>query len=140
MQNQDRANKVEKHLVTIEFRYNDAPGSFGSTYKEKVVTIGVYDTFADAAKHGNDLLGTLEARFPLHVFPGGNKAAKERFSENGGCFGGKNYLVTNTAYLKTPFDFYAKITTLAHIPATEAIDDVLAAVQRYSAHYKALKQ
>ena len=66
---------MKKHLVTIEFRYCDEPNSHGNTYKTKVVTIGVYDTFADAAKHGNDLLETLESKFPLHVFPAGHKAA-----------------------------------------------------------------
>ncbi len=131
---------MKKHLVTVEFRYNDQPNRFGSTYKNKVVTVGVCDSFDEAAAQGNAFLETMEARFPLHVFPGGQKAAKERFSENGGCFGRKKDLVSNSAYLKTPFEFYAKITTLDHIPANEAIDDVLASVKRYSAHKKATQQ
>ena len=124
---------MEKFLVTIEFRYNDEPNRFGSTSKDKVVTVGVYDTFDEAAKQGNSVLETLEGKFPLHVFPGGHKAARERFSANGGSFGSKKALVTNLAYLKTPFDFYAQIVTLHHTPVSEAIDDVMASVQRYSA-------
>ena len=123
---------MEKYLVTIEFRYSDAPVSEDrSTSQNKIVTIGVYDTFDDACLNGNSLLEKLESLFSIHRFPNGSAAKKDRFSKNGGCFGSKNTLVTNLAYLKTPFDFFAKITTLKHTPIDEAIEDVLASVSRY---------
>lgn len=123
---------MEKYLVKIEFRYSDAPETEdGSTYKNKMVTIGVYDTFEDACRNGNNLLETLESKFELHQFPDGTKASKERFSKNGGCFGSKKTLVTNLAYLKTPFDFYAKIETLKYNPIDEAIEDVVSSSKRY---------
>lgn len=123
---------MEKYLVTIEFRYSDAPQTEnGSTLKNKAVTIGVYDTFDDACINGNNLLETLESKFELHEFPGGRKAPKERFSKNEGCFGSKNTLVTNLAYLKTPFDFYAKIQTLKYSDIDESINDVVSSVKRY---------
>ena len=123
---------MEKYLVRIEFRYSDAPETEdGFTSKSKEVTIGVYDTFEDACKSGNSLLEYLESKFELHQFPDGRKAPKERFSKNGGCFGSKNTLVTNLAYLKTPFEFYAKIETLKYSPIDEAIESVVSASKRY---------
>jgi hypothetical protein len=108
-----------KYLVDIEFRYS-CPD-----YWNHSVTIGVYDTFEEACVHGNKLLETLEARFPLHVFPSGKKAEKERFSVNGGCFNNKKSLVSNLAYLTTPFAFYAGIRTLKFTDVNETIDDIL---------------
>ena len=36
---------MEKYLVKIEFRYSDAPETEdGSTTRNKIVTVGVYDT------------------------------------------------------------------------------------------------
>jgi hypothetical protein len=124
-----------KYLVKIEFRYSDAPESENrTTSKNKVVTIGVYDTFEDACKSGNTLLETLESKFELHQFPDGRLASKERFSKNGGCFGSKNTLVTNLAYLKTPFEFYAKIETLKYDSIDETIDNVVNSSKRYRSY------
>lgn len=103
----------------------------GNTSRNEVVTIGVYDTFEDACKHGNDLLEFLESKFELHQFPNGSTASKERFSKNGGCFGSKKTLVTDLAYLQTPFEFYAKIETLKYNPIDEVIEDVISASKRY---------
>ena len=126
---------MEKYLVKIEFRYSDAPKTEdGSTTRNKMVTIGVYDTFEDACLNGNNLLETLESKFESHQFPDGRKAPKERFSKNGGCFGGKNTLVTNLAYLKTPFEFYAKIETLKYNPIDEVIEDVVSSSKRYRSY------
>ena len=125
---------MEKYLVRIEFRYSDAPETeteYRITSKNKMVTIGVYDTFEDACQNGNNLLEVLESKFELHQFPDGRKASKERFSKNGGCFGSKNTLVTNLAYLKTPFEFYAKIETLKYNPIDEVIENVVSALKRY---------
>lgn len=123
---------MEKYLVRIEFRYSDAPETEDRySSKNKMVTIGVYDTFEDACRNGNNLLETLESKFELHQFPDGRKASKERFSKNGGSFGSKKTLVTNSAYLKTPFDFYVKIETLKYNPIDEVIEDVVSASKRY---------
>ena len=123
---------MEKYLVRIEFRYSDAPEiEDGNTFKIKKVTIGVYDTFEDACQNGNNLLEILESKFKLHQFPDGRRAARERFGKNGGCFGSKNTLITNLAYLKTPFEFYAKIETLKYTPIDEVIEEVVNASKRY---------
>ena len=124
---------MEKYLVTIEFRYSDAPETEDErgTSKTKMVTIGIYDTFEDACQNGNNLLEVLESKFELHQFPDGRKASTRRFSKNGGCFRSKNTLVTNSAYLKTPFEFYAKIETLKYSPIDEVIESVVNASRRY---------
>lgn len=113
---------MEKYLVTIEFRYSDAPRSrdyYGE--KSKRITIGIYDDFEEACIHGNNLIEKLEDKYPRHTFPDGTQASSRRFSKNGGCFGGKNTLITDMAYLKCPFSFYAKIITLKY----DSVDDVL---------------
>lgn len=123
---------MEKYLVTIEFRYSDAPKTEdGYTCRSDKVTIGVYDEFNEACINGNKVLENLESKFDLHVFPSGLKAKKERFSKNGGCFGGKKDLITNLAYLKTPFEFYCKITTLKYAPIDDSITEVINSVKRY---------
>lgn len=126
---------MEKYLVTIEFRYSDAPNHPDDmTSKNKMVTIGVYDSFDDACLNGNTILENLESKFAIHVFPNGSEAKRDRFSKPGGCFGSKNTLVTNLAYLKTPFEFYAKITTLKYDSIDESIDDVVNSVKRYRSY------
>ena len=123
---------MKKYLVKIEFRYSDAPKTEDEyTSKNKMITIGVYDTFEEACKNGNNLLEVLESKFELHIFPDGRKASKERFSKNGGYLGSKNTLVSNLAYLKTPFEFYAKIETLEYSPIDEVIENVVNASKRY---------
>lgn len=123
---------MEKYLVRIEFRYYDEPKTEdGYSSKNKMVTIWVCDTFEDAYQNGNNLLEVLESKFELHPFPDGSKASKERFSKNGGCFGGKNTLGTNLTYLKTPFQFYVKIEILKHNPIDVIIEDIVNASKRY---------
>jgi len=74
----------------------------------------------------------LESKFDLHIFPNGKGTAKrERFSRNGGCFGSKKNLITNLAYLKTPFQFFAKITTLKYDVIDNVIEEVTDSVKMY---------
>lgn len=123
---------MKKELVTIEFRYRDVPkGEWDSGHPSKTITIGVFDTLDEAITEGNKALEVLESKFNLHEFPNGTKAKKERFSKNGGCFGSANKLITNLAYLKTPFAFYAKITTLNYNDVDQTINEVLEATKRY---------
>lgn len=132
---------MEKYLVRIDFRYSDAPKTEdGCTSKNKMVTIGVYDTFEDACQNGNNLLEVLESKFELHQFPDGSKASKERFSKNGGAFGSKKTLVTDLAYLKTPFNFYAEIETLNYNPIDEVIDEVVSSSKRYKDYINILNK
>ena len=127
---------MTKELVTIEFRYHDAPKSdHDSDYKSNRITIGVYDTLDEAIIEGNKALEVFESRFEL------NKAwnRKERFSKNGGCFGSSKRLITALGYLQTQFDFYAKITKLTYADVDETISEVLEATKRYKNYKKSLE-
>ena len=126
---------MERYLVTFEFRYNDAPNGNMSGYKEKIITIGVFDDFNDACDAGNKVLMEMEDQFKMHVFPSGTTAKKERFSKDGGCFNTKKTLISNLAYLNTPFSFYAKITTLKHDNLKDTIKSISEAGERYK-NYK----
>lgn len=119
---------MTKELLTIEFRYHDAPKSESdSGYKTKTITIGVFDTFEEAIVEGNKAMEVFEKYFKVNTY--WNK--KDRFSKNGGCFGTPNRLITPLAYLQTPFDFYAKIEQLKYNDVDETIIEVLDAVKRY---------
>ena len=121
-----------KYLLKIEFRYYDTLKIENEyTSKSKMITIGVYDTFKKACENGNNLLKVLESKFELHMFPNGSKAKKERFSENGGYLGSEKNLVTNLAYLKTPFAFYATIETLEYSPIDEVIENIISTSKRH---------
>lgn len=130
---QSKGNIMNKYLVTIEFRYLDAPkGDHDSSSKSKTITIGVFDDVDVAHTEGNKALEVLESKFPLNS----NYNTKERFSKNGGCFGTPNHLISDLAYLRTPFSFFAKVTTLNILDVNDTITEVLEAGKRYKA-YKA---
>lgn len=123
---------AESYLVDIEFRYNDKkPEKDDYDYVSKTVTIGVFDTLEEANEEGNKMIETLEKHFELHKFHQGHYAARERFSKNGGCFGSRNDLITNLAFLKTPFDFYAHVKKLKHLDLEEMITEAVAGCKRY---------
>lgn len=131
---------MTKELLIIEFRYRDIPkGEWDSECKSKTITLGVFDTLEEAIVEGNKALEILEGKFDIHTFPDGRKATKERFSKNGGCFGEPKRLITPLAYLRTPFDFYAKIQKLNYGDVEQTITEVLEANKRYKEH-KLLEQ
>lgn len=112
---------MEKYLVTIEFRYNDSPNG-------EVITIGVFDTRDEANLNGNKALEVFETKFKLN--PNYNK--KRRFSNNGGCFGYPESLISDSAYLQTPFAFYAKVTKLKYDDVEQTINNVLEKIKKYN--------
>ena len=124
---------MEKKLLTIEFRYCDAPkGEYDSGHKDKTITIGVFDTYDEAALEGNKIMEIFESHFKLN--PNWNR--KERFSKNGGCFGYPKSLITDLGYLQMPFSFYAKIQTLKFGDIEQTISEVLESVERYKVYKK----
>ena len=123
---------MEKYLLRVEFRYEDAPRTEDDyTSRSTEITIGVYDAYEDALTSGNEFLESMEKIFPLHKFPNGTYARKYRFSENDGPFGSRRNLVTNLAYLQTPFSFFAKIETLKYMPIDKTISSVVDSVEKY---------
>ena len=127
---------MEKYLVTIRFTYNDAPkDEFEGVCKSKPITIGLYDTQSDAITNGNKALEKFEKYFPLNP----NWNVKERFSNNGGPFGEPVYLITNTAWIITPFALSANITVLDYQDVEETINNVIDAQKRYKKYKDNLK-
>ena len=123
-----------KELLTIEFRYMDSKNEW---HESKTITIGVFDTLTEAIQHGNKVLQELETKFDLHKFPDGTQAEKKRFGLNNGCFGLPTRLVSNQAYLKTQFDFYAKITQLVYVDLVDTLSVIEEANKRYKEHMRA---
>jgi hypothetical protein len=118
---------MKKYLVTIDFKYTIKAKNEDDTdrYKTKKITVGIFEDFDLAISQGNEVLKILENHFKIHKFPNGTDASKERFGKNSGCFGYPKTLVTNLAYLKTPFAFYANIETLNCENVEETILSVL---------------
>lgn len=127
-------NIQTKFLLTIEFRYNDSPKYNGESEQCicKTITLGVFDTRDEANLIGNKAMEIFESKFKLN--PNWNK--KERFSNNGGCFGSAHDLISDLGYLQTPFSFYAKIKKLEYIDLEQSIDNVLNAITRYKEYKK----
>ena len=73
----------------------------------------------------------MESKFGLHKFPDGRVAFKERLNK-------KINLITNLAYLKTPFQFYLKITKLKYDEINRTIDEILESIKRYETYKKTL--
>ena len=105
---------MKKYLVTIEFRYVKRLEYDETNYITKTNTIGVFDTIEEARTEGNKQLEVLESIFPLN--PNWNN--KERFKQG-------QTLISNLAYLITPFSFFAKITYLNYSDLRADIDQVL---------------
>lgn len=120
-----------KYLVRLELRYNDSPNDIGSTHRNNVITLGVFDHVEEAYNCGNEALEELEKHYSLNK----NWNRRERFSKNGGAFGSAKHLITDLAYLVTPFSFFMSIETLKHTPIMEAIKAAREACARYK-HYR----
>lgn len=99
---------------------------------DNITTIGVYDKAEDAYDSGNKICELLESIYKKHIFPSGAEAKKEKFSKNGGPFGYPNHLITNMAYLHTPFDFFLKITKLKYNDIKDILNEANKACERYS--------
>jgi len=127
---------MEKYLVTIAFRYSDAPKfEEDSTYRSKTITIGVFDTRDEANFKANKVLEIFESKFELNK----HYKLKERFTNTGGSFGSPKDLISNLAYLTTPFEFYAEIKKLKYDDIEQTILEVVEACNRYK-HYRNISE
>ena len=119
---------MNEYLVTIEFRYSDIPNSYGSTCRSNTITIGVYGTLEEAITEGNNSLEVFEKQFKLNT--AWNR--KERFTK-------QVRLISELAYLQTPFNFFAKITTLQYSNLEEKINNVVTSTKRYKQYKYSIK-
>jgi hypothetical protein len=114
---------MEKYLVQIEFRYNamtvhnSEPEIGRVNYTH---TIGIFEDFDSACNAGNNFLEEqLESRYKRIA----GSSLHNRFSRDG-LFGSRTTLITNLGYLRTPFEFFAKIQTLKTWDAASVITEI----------------
>lgn len=114
-----------RYLVDIEFRYSDKPRGDNDypDHVSKTITIGIYDSYDEAVKVANNMLeNELESRFPLNKAWNRKERFGERFNTN---------LISDMAYLTTPFSFFAHIKKLEFSSVSNVIDEVLVSESRY---------
>ena len=111
---------MEKFLVTMEYTYRDVPDWSDTTYREKIDTVGVFDSIEEAIEEGNKVLIELEKHFELNP----NYNRKYRLSKN-------NRLISNLPYLVTPFTFFLKLKKLQYNNCKDSIREVLQCVENY---------
>lgn len=123
---------MKKELLTIEFRYHDAPKfEHDSPYRSKTVTVGVFETLEDAVAAGNTLLKELAKTFEVRP--------NDVFKVNG-LFGAPERLVTNTCYRTKGTEYFAKITRLDFSSVTDTVTECFTAYDRYKSYKKSLDQ
>ena len=102
---------MEKELLTIEFRYTDKDDE----YRNRNITIGIYDTLDEAIKEGNKVIDTLSKTFEVRS----DDKFKKVF-----LFGSPKRLVTNTCYARQGIQYFAQITKLTYDDVSETIDEI----------------
>ena len=116
---------MQKELLTIEFRYHDKPDDIGSVYREKKITIGIFDTLEEAIKEGNRALKALSKHFEVRQ--------DDKFSKNF-LFGNPCRLVSNTCYPTKGISYFAKIESLRFDDLLKTVEETFEAAERYLAY------
>ena len=114
---------MSKELLSIEFRYSNIPDSIGSTYRNKLITIGIYDTLEEAVKIGNKLLTEVLSKY-FQV------RKNDRFSVNG-FLGSPERLVSNCCYPTKGVTYFAKITKLDFDNLEDTINNIFDSTDKY---------
>lgn len=107
---------MTKELLTVEFRYLDRPKNENDRFnKEKIVTIGIFDTIEEAIKKGNETLKILNSKFTFwEIFQ-----IKDRFNL-------PTRLVADDAY-----KVFISIKQLKFDDLKETMDETFEALNRY---------
>lgn len=116
---------MQKELLTIEFRYHDEPNDIGSVYREKKITVGIFDTLEEAIEEGNKVLEILSKHFEAR--------SDDKFSNNF-LFGNPCRLVSNCCYPTRGISYFAKIEPLKFDDLLETIKEAFDAAERYKAY------
>lgn len=121
-----------KEILTIEFRYKDAPEyEADSEHKTKTLTIGIFDTLEEAVEKGNELLNILSKTFEVR--------SNDVFSLHGSFGGYPKRLVTNCSYPTKQIQYFAKISKLEFLDLQETIDQTFEARKRYEQYKQTLE-
>jgi len=122
-------NNMKKELLTVEFRYCDAPqDAHDCEHKYKTITIGVYDSLEEAIKKGNEVVQELSQYFEVRH--------DDKFSLNGGIIGSPERLVTNYCHQTNGVAYFAKITQLNFTDMPAVIQEAFKAAARYNEYLK----
>lgn len=114
---------MKKELVTIEFRYHDKLMDRDcSDYKNKTITVGIFDTLEQAILEGNKAIDILSNKFEVR--------SDDKFSLNY-LFGRPQRLVTNTCYPTKGVQYFAKIEQLNFVDLNDSIKEVFESADRY---------
>lgn len=116
---------MQKELLTIEFRYHDEPNDIGNVYREKKITVGIFDTLEEAIEEGNRVLEILSRHFEVR--------SDDKFSNNS-LFGNPCRLVSNCCYPTKGISYFAKIEPLIFDDLSETIKEAFEAAERYKAY------
>ena len=108
--------RMEKKLLTIEFRYNIETENADYEYKNKTITIGIFDTIEETISKGNESLKILSKYFKMK--------SDDVFKLNH-IFGHPTTLVSNTCYPTKGISYFASITTLKFDDLDETINNIL---------------
>lgn len=121
-----------QELLTIEFRYMDAPENVSlAGCKTKIITIGVFDTILEAVNIGNNMLAILSQHFQVRK--------DDKFKVEG-LFGYPNRLVSNCCYPTRGISYFAKITKLNFDGLQESVTDVFNARDRFDEYNRNNKE
>lgn len=114
---------MDKALLTIEFEYYDIPKwdrDSGDT--KKTITIGIFDTFEDAAAAGNEAIKTLSELL--------GSENRERFTKHG-VLGFPTWSVSNYFCRSRNVHYRAEITPLVFGDLTDMVKEAFEARKRY---------
>ena len=103
---------MEKYIVIVEYRYGD--------YKQEKQTLGIFEDINDAINCGNNFCIILESKYSLNP----NYNIKRRFSKSTLTMG-------NSAYIKTPFTFYATIEKLRYFETEQLLNKLEKEIDDY---------
>jgi hypothetical protein len=122
---------MKKELLTIEFRYYDIPINDNDTeHRNKIVTIGIFDTLNEAIAEGNKCLDILSKSFEVRK--------DDKFILKH-LFDSPKRLVTNTCYPTNNIQYFAHIQTLCFDNLSDTIDEVFTSTNKYKKYRNSLK-
>lgn len=118
---------MNKELLTIKFEYYDVPKWYrdsGST--ERTITIGIFDTFEEAAAAGNEAISTLSELLGAEN--------KDRLSN--GLLGNPVRSVSNYSHRARKILYRVEITPLVFDDLHDMVKEAFEARKRYQAFKK----
>lgn len=114
---------MDKALLTIKFEYYDIPKwdrDSGNT--ERTITVGIFDTFEEAAAAGNEAIKTLSELL--------GSENKDRFTRHG-VLGFPTWSVSNYFCRPRNVLYHAKITPLVFGDLNDMVNEAFEARKRY---------